>query len=54
MLKGFKLTKSIIMEMQKIQWVKETTSFFEGFVEAQLNNGFVTYEPSGVKELCNV
>ena len=37
MLKGFKLTESVIMEMWKIWWVKETTSFFEGFVEAQLS-----------------
>lgn len=51
MLKGCQLTKSVIMEMRKISQVKETTSFSEGFAEAQLNvqNGFVTPEPSGVK-----
>ena len=38
MLKGFnKFTKSVIVEMWKMWWVKETTSFFEGFIEAQLN-----------------
>lgn len=37
MLKGFKLTKSVTMVMWKIWWVKETTSFFEGFVKAQLS-----------------
>lgn len=37
-----KLTKSVTMVMRKIWWVKETTSFFEGFVKAQLSilNGF--------------
>lgn len=34
--KRFKLTESVI-KMWRITWVKETTSFFEGFVEAQLN-----------------
>lgn len=37
MLKGFRLTKIMMMEMWKKSWVKETTSFFEGFVEAQLD-----------------
>lgn len=39
--------------MWKIQWVKETTSFLEGFIEAQLNilKWLCTHEPSGVKEL---
>lgn len=53
MLKGFKFTSSVITEMWKIQWVKETTSFLEGFIEAQLNilKWLCTHEPSGVKEL---
>lgn len=44
------------MELWKMQWVKETTSFFEGFVEAQLNlTKWLCYiGTSGVKELCNV
>lgn len=32
-----------------VEWVKETTSFFEGFVKAQHSlNDFLVREPSGV------